>query len=136
MTEDIGTTKRKPLTPSQRLKLFEAHKGICYLCGLKIEAGVTWVDEHVTSLGLGGTNDIDNRAPVHVKCAAAKTVGDMAAINKAKRVKRRSLGIKPPTAGKIKSAGFAKKTRTHADRDPAAGVSELARRFGMEDDDG
>ena len=29
---DIGTTPRKPLSPTQRLKLFEAHRGICALC--------------------------------------------------------------------------------------------------------
>jgi 5-methylcytosine-specific restriction endonuclease McrA len=95
MTTDLGTTKRKPLTPTQRLKLFEDHKGICVVCGGKINFGEAWIDEHVRALGLAGTNDMDNRAPAHVKCAEAKTHNeDMPRITKAKAQKRAALGIK------------------------------------------
>lgn len=105
---DVGTTKRKPLTPTQRLKLFEDHKGICYICGLKING--KFVDEHIRPLALGGSNDLSNRRPVHVACAAAKTngpQGDLATAAKAKRSKMAALGIvkdKP----KIQSRGFIK----------------------------
>ena len=109
MTEDVGSTKRKPLTPKQRLALFESHKGMCCVCGRKIEAGEPWIEEHWRPLGLGGTNDIaSNRAPAHKACAGVKTKADMKAITKAKRTKRKSLGIKPPGVQEIKSAGFAK----------------------------
>jgi len=112
--EDVGTTPRKPLTPRQRLKLYEDHKGICAICDLKIHSGEKWIDEHLRALGLAGPNDLDNRAPVHVRCAEVKTqTEDMPRIVKAKAQKRAALGIK--TDGpKIKSAGFAKSDKTSA----------------------
>ena len=107
---DVGTTARKSLTPTQRLKLFEAHKGLCGLCGAQIRAGELWIDEHIIPLGLGGSNDLTNRAPVHVVCADSKTHGkdgDVAKIAKAKRQKMRHLGISRPKQ-KIASRGFPK----------------------------
>ena len=111
--EDIPTTKRKSLTPTQRLKLFEAHSGKCALCGLQIHAGDKWIDEHLRALALGGSNDFDNRAPVHLACAEAKThQQDMPRIVKAKRQKMSSLGIKRGTAPKIESRGFEPSSKT------------------------
>ena len=130
LTTDVGSTKRKPLTPTQRLKLFEAHKGLCGLCGGKIEAGATWVDEHIIPLGLGGTNDLSNRVPVHVICANSKTHGsngDLAKIAKAKRVKMRHLGIRAPKQ-KIQSRGFPK-----VEREPKTTSKVMARRRMFED---
>lgn len=114
-TIDIGSTPRKPLTPTQRLRLFEDHKGICALCGQKIHAGETWIDEHLTALGLGGSNDLGNRAPAHKACADAKTYGesgDIATIAKAKRRKMKHLGIKPPS--RLQSAGFKQAPPQHS----------------------
>ncbi len=108
MTIDVGTTPRKPLTPRQRVKLYEAFGGICPLCSTKIIPGHRWRDEHLRALGLGGTNEWDNRAPVHSWCAPAKDRDDMARINKAKDQKAASLGIKPVGVNKIRSAGFRK----------------------------
>lgn len=111
--EDVGTTKRKPLTPTQRLKMFEAHKGVCCICNQQIKAGEKWLDEHIRPLGLGGSNDLTNRAPAHVVCAAGKTFGkdgDNARIAKAKRVKMRHLGISK-SKQKIQSRGFSKAPR-------------------------
>lgn len=111
MTEDLGTTPRKPLTPTQRLALYERFKGICVLCTRKIAAGDSWIDEHMRALGLAGSNDPDNRAPVHKACAATKTHDeDMPRINKAKAQKKAVLGIRPPGA-KIQNAGFTKYAR-------------------------
>lgn len=109
---DVGTTPRKPLTPTQRLKLFEKHKGICVLCGLEIRIGEKWIDEHLRPLGLGGTNDDDNRAPVHVACAKAKTDNeDIPRIAKAKRSKMAALGIVSNNRKKIESRGFPKREK-------------------------
>jgi 5-methylcytosine-specific restriction protein A len=97
VTQDVTTTPRKPLTPRQRLALWERHKGICAICKLPIKAGAKWRDEHLRALGLGGTNDPENRAPVHEACADEKTHGkdgDLAHIAKAKRRKMKHLGIK------------------------------------------
>jgi len=106
MTQDVGTTPRKPLTPTQRLALFERFRGICALCERKIEAGDPWIDEHLRALGLGGTNEPENRGPAHTACADLKTHGkdgDLARIAKAKRMKMRHLGIRsrkgPPIPG-------------------------------------
>lgn len=98
MTEDIGTTKRKTLTPRMRLKVWENHKGICALCNGKID-GIRerWIVEHMRALELGGADDESNMAPVHEVCAMLKTSGpegDHARAAKAKRVKSKHLGIK------------------------------------------
>lgn len=126
---DVGTTPRKPLTPTQRLKLFERHKGICALCQREIRTGEKWIDEHLRPLGLGGSNDDDNRAPVHVACAEAKThgpTGDIAKVAKAKRAKMAALGIKRD-GPKIKSPGFPLKPEKPGKIDKSA-LPQLPRR--------
>jgi hypothetical protein len=103
---DLGTTKRKPLTPTQRLKLFESEGGKCCICGLKIVG--KFIDEHKRALGLAGGNEMDNRGVAHPKCAEVKTrEEDMPRIVKAKAQKRAAHGIKAD-GPKIQSAGFAK----------------------------
>lgn len=123
VVEDVGTTKRKPLTPTERLKMFEEHKGVCKICTRKITPGEKWIDEHGRSLGLGGSNDNSNRYPVHVACAAAKTHDeDMPRINKAKRQKKAALGIKKEPATPLRSrndlAGRPKPEKPKKERKP------------------
>jgi 5-methylcytosine-specific restriction enzyme A len=90
---DVGTTPRKKLTPTQRLKLFEKEKGICCICDKKIKGA--FIDEHKRALGLGGQNDPGNRGVAHPKCADLKTrTEDMPRINKAKAQKKAHHGIK------------------------------------------
>lgn len=101
---DVGTTKRKPLSPTQRLKLFEAHGGKCCICDKQIRAGERWIDEHQRALVLGGSNDLANRGPAHEACAHAKTHGpngDIARGAKAKRQKMAVLGIKDENRARI-----------------------------------
>ena len=98
MNEDVGTTKRKNMTPRLRLKIWEAHKGICVLCNSKID-GVRerWIVEHIMPLALGGEDAEANMGPAHDACAIKKTfgrTGDIAKAAKAKRVKSKHLGIK------------------------------------------
>lgn len=121
---DVGTTKRKRLTPRQRLKLFEAHGGVCGLCWREIEFGEKWVGEHLRPLALGGTNEPDNFAPVHLKCAEAKTIADMERIIRAKRQKAAALGIRRET----KPIPSAKKPKRKP-RPPVKGLPQIARRF-------
>lgn len=97
MSEDVGTTPRKPLTPSQKLSLYESQRGICPLCDQAMHRGEKLIDEHMRPLGLGGSNDLGNRAIVHAICAAIKTNGpdgDLATGAKAKAQKRASLGFR------------------------------------------
>jgi len=108
--ESVGTTKRKPLTARQKVKLHEDQKGVCPLCGRPMVPGEKLIDEHLTPLGLGGSNDLGNRALVHATCAYAKTFGDegdIAKIAEAKRRKARSLGL-TTTKRPIQSRGFGK----------------------------
>jgi len=75
-------------------------------------AGEKWIDEHIKPLGLGGSNDLTNRGPAHIKCASVKTTEqDIPRIAKAKRQKMASLGIKDETKP-IPSPGFAKSAKT------------------------
>ena len=135
-TQDVGTTPRKPLTPRERLAMFEAFGGRCQLCQQMI-VGAKWRDEHMRALGLGGTNKWDNRAPVHIECAEAKNKDDLPRIAKAKRQKQAHLGIKGPRK-QIKSAPFQKSEKpTRSDRKASIdkstlaplGASNIARRF-------
>ena len=95
---DVGTTPRRAMSASRRLRIWEAHKGICCLCSAPID-GVRepWIVEHVRALGLGGADDDANCAPAHERCRREKDRADVPAIAKAKRIKQRHLGIKKPT---------------------------------------
>ena len=96
---DVGTTPRTRLTDSEKLALYEAQGGICPLCNCVMVQGEALTDEHLRALGLGGSNDLANRAIVHRDCALAKTggpEGDTARIATAKRQKRRGLGFVTP----------------------------------------
>lgn len=94
---DVGTTHRKRLTPRQRLKVWERDGGICCLCHAPID-GVRekWIVEHIVALELGGLDEEANMGVAHLKCADEKTNGsdgDHARAAKAKRAKRRHIGI-------------------------------------------
>lgn len=94
---DVRTTPRKAMSPTRRLRVFEAHGGVCVLCGSKID-GVRdkWTVEHLRALGLGGGDTDDNCGPAHEACRRKKDKADVAGISKAKRNKIRHLGIKKP----------------------------------------
>lgn len=137
---DVGTTKRQKLTPTERLKMFEEHGGICKICTRKITPGEKWIDEHGRALGLGGSNSKKNRYPVHVACAAVKTHDeDMPRIVKAKAQKKAALGIKDEAARPLQSrndlAGRPKPDKPKKERKPyvspfeGLGGSAISRRF-------
>lgn len=95
----VSTTRRQGSSGSRKLAMHEAQNGICPLCRELMTVGEKLVDEHLTALGLGGSNDRSNRALVHATCAYAKTFGkdgDIATIAKAKRRKIRHLGLNEP----------------------------------------
>lgn len=87
---------RKPLTKKQRVQLFFDRKGECCICGGNIKVGEKWIDEHITALAMGGTNDLSNRGPAHVNCAKGKTKIDVAQIAKAKRIEAKHIGAAEP----------------------------------------
>lgn len=105
---DVGTTRRKAMSPTRRLRIFEQHGGVCVLCGNKID-GVRekWIVEHPRALGLGGADDdATNTGPAHETCRREKDPVDMRAIAKAKRQKIKHLGIKPKSRGFQKPEGY------------------------------
>lgn len=89
-------TKRRTWTPKRKLAVFEAHGGICHLCGAKIDGTrEPWELEHIIPIALGGADDETNAKPAHVACHRAKTTQDVAQIAKANRVRAKHFGAKP-----------------------------------------
>jgi hypothetical protein len=101
---DVSTTPRRAMSPMRRLRIWEAHGGICILCEQKIFAsqGEKWIIEHKRALVLGGADDDANCGPAHETCRRVKDKADVAAGAKAKRMKARHLGIRPAPAFKSK----------------------------------
>ena len=109
---DVGTTRRKPMGQMRRLRIWEAHKGICVLCGLKID-GVReeWIVEHVRALVLGGDDTDENCGPAHEDCRRVKDKVDVSSGAKAKRMKAKHLGIKKPGGFRKPPPGYNAWTR-------------------------
>lgn len=79
---------RKSWTMLRKMRVFEAHKGICHLCGGKIDGTrEAWELEHIIPIAMGGADDETNVAPAHVSCHKGKTATDKAQIAKANRVR-------------------------------------------------
>jgi 5-methylcytosine-specific restriction protein A len=100
-----SVTPRKPLTNKQRLEMFLAHKGICCLCGHKID-GVRerWIDEHELALWLGSLSEEDrerlnatsNRGPAHERCATIKTAKEATDRARGRKAAERHFGATRP----------------------------------------
>jgi hypothetical protein len=58
----------------------------------KISPGQRWVVEHILPLWLGGTNEIQNLAPVHEACAKTKTQKEATERAKGRRVAEKHYG--------------------------------------------
>lgn len=99
LADEIGTTKRRSMSQSRRLKIFENHYGVCCHCNGKID-GVRekWIVEHLRALGLGGEDEDSNCAPAHETCRRVKDKDDVKRISKAKRVKAKHIGAKKPSS--------------------------------------
>lgn len=90
-------SQRKHITAKERLRLFLLHKGICHLCGGKINGKVeAWDISHDIPLEMGGADDDENRKLAHRKCHRAHTAAvDQPNIAKAKRREMKDMGAKP-----------------------------------------
>lgn len=107
---DVATTKRKKMTETRALAIWEKHRGVCVNCGQPIDGTKDkWFIEHPRALGLGGKDDDENTGPAHWDCKLAKDADDATRIAKAKRSKRRDLGITQALKTQpIQSNGFTK----------------------------
>lgn len=87
---------RRRLSRLERVKIFDAHQGICLHCKLKIHAerGEKWEAMHIVSLWAGGKDEHENMGPGHVKCHREQTTAEAPVKAKSDRVRARHLGIK------------------------------------------
>ena len=92
-----GKTDDSAVPPRVKLRIFERHKGVCYLSGIKIRPGDAWELEHVVALCNGGTHSEDNLAPALVAPHKVKTRADRRVKAKNDRVRKRHLGIRKPS---------------------------------------
>jgi hypothetical protein len=106
-------TERKHLSTTARLRIFEAAKGVCHLCGLKITAGEEWDVSHAIPLAIGGPDDETNRLPAHRRCHRQHTAEvDAPRIAKTKRQHAAHIGAKAPSRNPLpgsKTSGWKKK---------------------------
>lgn len=96
LPDPYSVTPRKPLTDKQRLQMFLDAKGICEICGHRIDGVHEMWDEHMVPLWAGGSNEKWNRKPVHVKCAKAKTTKEATERAKGRRFAEFHFGARRP----------------------------------------
>lgn len=94
--EWIGAHHGVNIPPRVRLRVFDQHEGICYLCRLPIKPGETWQADHVVALINGGEHREANLAPAHSHCHVGKTARDAAEKSKTAAVRKKHLGIVDP----------------------------------------
>jgi len=115
--EWIGKHDGASIPPRVRLRVYDAHEGICYLCRLPIKPVESWQVDHKVALINGGSHRESNLAPVHSHCHVAKTAKDVAEKAKVAAIRKRHLGI--VDAPKLRGSPFPK-TRKAARREQYA----------------
>lgn len=110
--EWIGKTDDSRPPAHVRLRIFNAHNGVCHISGRKITAADQWDLEHVQALCNGGKNREANLAPALRDKHKEKTTKDRAEKAKTDALASRHLGIRAkasrPMAGS-RASGFKKK---------------------------
>lgn len=107
-----NSTPRRPLTKAQRPGFLAAHDGRCYFCGQPITDDA-WDDEHLLARELGGSDEMDNRKPIHRRpCHVIKTARDRKLIAKSNRLIRKHGPVEYRRKPKgIPNRGFQKNLR-------------------------
>lgn len=93
--EWIGKTDDAPIPPRVRLRVFEAHGGICHISGRRIQAGEPWDCDHIVALVNGGMHRETNLAPALRDKHREKTALDVREKSIVRRKQMKSLGIAP-----------------------------------------
>lgn len=104
---------RKRFSRTERVRLFDLHKGICHICGQKIKVGEPFDLEHVIPWEFTRDDSDENVKPAHVDCHKTKTKKDKGDLAKADRIRAKHLGLWPKSKQKIRSRGF-QKSRNHS----------------------
>jgi 5-methylcytosine-specific restriction protein A len=102
----VGATDDSMPPPRVRLRIFQAHGGVCHRSGRKIMPGDKWALDHVIALINGGRNDEANLAPILEDAHREKTAEDMAIKSKTYRMAAKHAGTWPRSKTPIKSRGF------------------------------
>lgn len=117
--EWIGKTDDAAIPPRVRLRVFEAHGGICHLSGRRIQAGEPWDCDHVVALINGGQHRESNLAPALRDKHREKTALDVREKSIVRLKRMKSLGIAPkksrPMPGS-KASGFRKRMNGEVER--------------------
>ena len=91
---------RRSLSKLDRVRVFDAHDGICEFCGCRIHAerGEAWDVSHSIPLEAGGKDEPSNMRPAHRTCHRKHTAEvDAPVIAKTKRLRQKNLGIRKPS---------------------------------------
>lgn len=89
---------RKRISAKMRVEIFERHKGVCHMCGLRVVAGQVWEVSHEIPLECGGADDETNWKVAHRSCHRHHTATvDIPTIAKVKRIRQKHLGAKLPS---------------------------------------
>jgi len=104
--EWIGKTPDSKAPPSVRIRVFDAHGGICHISGRKITASDRWELDHIKRLKDGGENRESNLAPAIVEFHKEKTRQENEEQAKTDRIRKKHLGIWKSKYPKMQSRGF------------------------------
>jgi 5-methylcytosine-specific restriction protein A len=119
--EWIGKSSNEAIPARVKLRIFDAAKGCCESCGVKIRGGTKAEFDHTIALINGGINRELNLSLLCVPCHKVKTGADVAEKKDIARKRKKHLGIVTPRK-KIQSRGFAKS-------EPQRTASRPLRRF-------
>lgn len=95
--EWIGSSPDAKIPDRVKLRIWEREGGKCYLTGHKIRPGDEYEFEHKLALCLGGEHRESNIALALKDAHKAKTAEDVKMRAKSDRIRKRHLGIKPPS---------------------------------------
>lgn len=94
LPEWIGATPDTAIPDRVKLRVFDAHDGICHIAKRKIRPGEPWDAEHVIAIINGGENRESNLAPALRDKHKIKTAADLAEKSAMYGKRKRHLGIK------------------------------------------
>lgn len=95
--EWIGVSPDSAIPPRVRLRVWDACGGRCAVCDRKLRAPDKWDLDHKVALINGGAHRESNLQVICSWCHREKTNADVAEKAKTAAVRKRHLGIRPPS---------------------------------------
>lgn len=114
LPEWIGASDDTAIPPRVRLRVFEAHGGVCYLSKRKIMPGEAWDCDHVIAIINGGENRESNLAPALKDKHREKTAADVDTKSKTYRMRAKHNGTWPKSKATIRNGGFQRSRPYHS----------------------